>query len=204
MSMTIDNSTADYTRFGADGINNVDRYDSAPIKAAEDLGDLVRETVTTDLAKLGNEVENLGRLVIDLQQGIENRQQVKIEAKLSEIDTLHAKIDDLTTFVEHLENELAFDKKTVDFSQHQELIDKVKVHLPHELLNKSTWTKAEAEALSKAFSRRVEQVSREINPLMTKVNHLMEDRHEMLQLIREILKMYREMVQGMTRNQVSR
>lgn len=186
---------SDYTRFGMGPIEP--STDDRSVRDAELMGEVVGETIA-------REVVNLGRMVIDLQESAESKQQNKIEDKLHEIDALHEKIDNLTSFVEHLETELGKDVKSINFSQHQDLIDKVKVHLDHELLNKNTWTRAEAEALSKAFSRRVEQVSREINPMMTAVNHMMEDRHEMLQLIREILKMYREMIQGMTRNQVSR
>ena len=154
------------------------------------------------VAGIANGIVNLGLLVVNLQRMVEDKHDGKIGDKLGEIDELHDKINTITTFLERLEEMLGVeDENDLDFTEHQELVDELNEHFPHQLLDKVQWSRAEGTALSKAFQRRMEQVSRLINPKMVDVNHLMEDRHEMLTLVREILKMWREMIQGMTRNQ---
>lgn len=154
------------------------------------------------IANTANAIVNLGLLVVNLQRMVEDKHDAKIGGKLGEIDALHDKIAMITDFLEHLEGKLGVDDNSdIDFTEHQALIDGLNEHFPHDLLDKTQWSRAEGEALSKAFQRRMEQVSRLINPKMVDVNHMMEDRHEMLTLVREILKMWREMIQGMTRNQ---
>lgn len=165
----------------------------------EKVEDHVEQEAVSNVA---NSIVNIALLVVNLQRQVEDRQDGKIGDKLGEIEALHSKINKITTFLEHLEEKLGHEgEKTIKFSEHQQLVKELNEQFPHELLNKTEWTRAEGEALSKAFGRRIEQVSRLINPKMVDVNHLMEDRHEMLSLVRELLKMWREMLQGMTRNQ---
>lgn len=154
------------------------------------------------VANIENAIVNIGWLVVDLQRSVEDKHDIKIGNKLGEIDELHDQIETITSFLEHLEERLGIENDDpINFAEHQDLQDKLNEMFPHALLDKTEWSRVEAEALSKAYGRRIEQVSRLINPKMVDVNHLMEDRHEMLQLVREILKMWREMLQGMTRAQ---
>jgi len=154
------------------------------------------------VANVAGAIVNIGWLVVNLQRSVEDKHDIKIGNKLAEIDELHDQIEAITTFLERLEEKLGVENDDpIDFSEHQKLLDDLNELFPHALLDKAQWTRAEGDALSKAYSRRIEQVSRLINPKMVDVNHLMEDRHEMLQLVREILKMWREMLQGMTRAQ---
>jgi len=154
------------------------------------------------VADVAQSIVNIGLLVVNLQRMVEDKHDAKINDKLGEIEGLHDKIGTITTFLERLEEKLGVDDRSdIDFTEFKEMVDELNKEFPHQLLEKTHWSRAEGEALSKAFQRRMEQVSRLINPKMVDVNHLMEDRHEMLSLVREILKMWREMIQGMTRNQ---
>jgi len=146
---------------------------------------------------------NLGKLVVDAQTVIQDIKTNQLNKSMDEVNELYDRLDTITTFLEKLEGQLADPaNKKIDLTNEGDLVQKINHLFPHKLLmNQATWTRDEAEALVKVFSRKSEHETRQVTHKMTMINRGFEERHELIQMARQVLKEYSEMVKGMINRQ---
>lgn len=146
--------------------------------------------------------KNIGLIIAHLQVRVESKKDDEIRKALDESKALKAQAAVLTDFLKHLEGELSnTGAKKINLANQSELVAKVNELVPHKLLEKTEWTREEAEALCKIIPRHSEQLMNQINDALRDINQRVEDRHELLSIFRDLQKMYREMHEVFIRNQ---
>jgi hypothetical protein len=167
------------------------------------LNEVVDTSLEMAVDNLYNQAEkNIGMIIANLQIGVESKKDDEIRKALDESKVLKAQAAVLTDFLKHLEGELSnTGAKKINLANQSELVAKVNELVPHNLLEKTEWTREEAEALCKIIPRHSEQLMNQINDAMRDINQRVEDRHELLSIFRDLQKMIREMHEVFIRNQ---
>jgi hypothetical protein len=153
-------------------------------------------------AMLQKQEENVGLLLGNLLREVEQDQDVQIGTRVSEIDLLNGRIQDITDFIEALEKELAKpENKTIDLLSRADLVHRLHGHFPNSMLDRTSWTRAEAESLSKTMGRNTDNLGRSVHSLTLKLNQAVERRSELAPQFRKLFDMLDQMMRTIARNQ---
>jgi hypothetical protein len=144
----------------------------------------------------------LQNIIIDLQKSAEEKYDGEIQQNLIESKKLQEKLSTINAFLENVESALTNNpsNKTISLAD-KTVIEKVNGIMPDPILEKTTWTRSEAEALSRILSRRGETILREAEELSRKLTWALSDQNESVAIFREIIKTITEMLQYTARNQ---
>jgi len=167
------------------------------------MNSVVNDQLIAAVENLEQQAEaNIGRIIANLQLGVEAKQDDKIRKALEESRLLKAQVASINEFLKHLEGALSNPSaKKINLAEQSEIVGQVHALLSHDLLKKTEWTREEAESLCKIVPRKSEQLMNQISDGMREINQMVEDRHELLSIFRDLLKMCREMHEVFIRNQ---
>jgi hypothetical protein len=125
----------------------------------------------------------------------------KISMSNKELNRLNGQLQTINEFLEEVEGQLLRGNK-VNFAGKNQLTDKLYEILPHNLLKKSELTRAEAELLSHAMTRRSENhISPDIEQLTNDMTHIIEDLDKILPILKELMKAYDDLINRINNRQ---
>lgn len=84
------------------------------------------------------------------------------------------------------------------------LVGEMHTLLDHKLLEKTVWTRAEAETIKTAMTRHSQIIMQQIQHASSDVNRAIEEGTELLQIARKLLEMIDRLHQTFTSNQRAR
>ena len=149
---------------------------------------------------------NLGLVITNAFLTVETQSNHKAHEKINQLEALEKKLGTVTNFLSNLESQLANrDTKTISMADHSAAVQEMNTLLGgHKLLEKTSWTRDEAEAIKTALTRHSQIIMQQVHHTSSDVNRAIEEATELLQIVRKCLEMLQQLHQTFTGNQRSR
>jgi hypothetical protein len=152
---------------------------------------------------------NLAQLIAQTYLRVEQNAQGKTHLKIDVLESHQKKLGITTNFLTRVEAQLSDENiKEISLTSTQVDLDLLgemrQIMGPHQLLNKDTWTRKEAQAIQQALTRDSQVILQQASQSSSEVNRAIEEGMELLQIARKCLEMLDRLHQTFTSNQRSR
>jgi len=147
---------------------------------------------------------NVRSYFVKIGMAQEQMRDGKLNDKMQELRAQRANLNDITTFLDHVNTEIKTNPnaREISLTGHNELTDRLYKILPDERLKKDKLTRTEAELLCHAMTRKSDQdITPNIQEITTDMTHIIEDLDKILPILKELMKSYDDLINRINNKQ---